>query len=86
MILAFKDLKALDEQDFRETISEVLATRKLQYQDVISEEIFDFLEEASVTYSLVEPALSHQLRDIARTEIEFFLSLYQDSLKKSFFT
>jgi hypothetical protein len=42
------------------------------------------LEEASVTYSLVEPALSHQLQDIARTEIEFFLSLYQDSIKKSF--
>jgi hypothetical protein len=84
MILAFKDLKALDEQVFRETISEVLATRKLQYQDVISEEIFDLLEEASVTYSLLAPALSHHLRDMARTEIEFFLSLYQDSLKKSF--
>ncbi len=78
-----KDLKALDERDFGFTTSEFLAARIAQYKDVMPEEIFDLLEEASETYALLAPTLSSHLQSMARKEIEFFRSLYQDTLKKS---
>jgi hypothetical protein len=84
MAIEFKDLKALAEEDFRLAISEVLAARTRQYQDVNPEEIFDLLEEAAETYAFVAPTLSPHQRNSSRQEIEFFLSLYLDSLKNSF--
>ncbi len=76
-------IKTSAQQDSSLTIAEALAARTSQYQDVMPEEILALLEEAKATYAFVAPALSRQLRNIARKEIAFFHSLYQNSLHKS---
>ena|SRR4028119_1799716 len=83
MIVDFGDLKALVEADLDSTLSESLAARIPQYQDVIPEEILDLLEEAAETYTTLAATLPHHLRKTAREEIEFLISLYEDKIRDS---
>lgn len=84
MTVNFKDLKALTHQQLDLTLSESLAAKTLQYQDVIPEEVLDLLEEAVETYVIVAPTLPSRLRSSARKEIDFFIRLYQDKIRSSF--
>lgn len=61
----------------------VLAERELQYQDATPEEILDLLAEAVDSYTFLQTALSPQLRQSAREEIKFFLSVYEASVIKA---
>ncbi len=79
-----KDLKALAYQELNLPLAEALKAKTQQYQDVIPEEVLDLLEEAVETYIVLEPTLPNQLRRSARKEIEFFLTLYKEKLKKYF--
>ncbi len=83
MNMDFKDLEAFVEQDFCLPLAEIPAERTSQYQDAIPEEILDLLEEAVETYDIVKPTLSQRLRNIAKKEIEFLISLYRDKIKDS---
>ena len=82
MNVEFKDLEALAKADFNSPLSEVLAERVIQYQNASPEEILDFLEEAVETYAASAPKLSLPLIDIIQKEIEFFISVYENSLKR----
>jgi predicted transcriptional regulator len=84
MTVNFKDLKALTNQQLDVTVTESLAAKTSQYQDVIPEEVLDLLEEAVETYIIVAPTLPRRLRTSARKEIEFFMQLYQDKIRSSF--
>lgn len=79
-----KDFKALAHQELDLPLSEALAEKTQQYQDVVPEEVLDLLEEAVETYVVLEPTLPNNLRRNARKEIEFFLTLYKDKIKKYF--
>jgi hypothetical protein len=79
-----KDFKALDHQELDLPLSEALAEKTQQYQDVVPEEVLDLLEEAVETYVVLEPTLPNNLRRNARKEIEFYLTLYKDKIKKYF--
>lgn len=83
MTVQFIELEALAQADLNLTPIELLAARIGQYQDASPEEIFDFLAEVAEIYAVLESILSPKLRYSAKKEIEFFLSLYQDSLKRS---
>ncbi len=83
MTVDFIHLEALAEQDFGLPLFEVLARQEEQYQDATPEEILDLLEEAIQTYAMLAPTLPHCLRNTARQEIEFFLSLYLESMRNS---
>ncbi len=83
MTVDFKNLKALADQELGMTLSEALAVRASQYQNVIPEEILDLLEEAAETYTSVETGLPPSLRNIAKKEMEFFIWVYQDNIKNS---
>lgn len=79
-----KDFKTLAHQEFELPLSEALAEKRHQYQDVIPEEVLDLLEEAVETYVVLEPTLPNNLRRNARKEIEFFLTLYKEKIRKYF--
>lgn len=79
-----KDFKALAHQELDLPLSEALAEKTQQYQDVIPEEVLDLLEEAVETYVVLEPTLPNNLRRNAKKEIEFFLTLYKEKIKKYF--
>lgn len=64
-------------------LQRVLAERELQYQDATPEEILDLLAEAVDCYTFLATALSPQLRQNAREEIKFFLSVYEESVLRS---
>jgi hypothetical protein len=81
MKMDFKDLEVFAEQDFGLIVGEIPAERTSQYQDAIPAEVLDLLEEAVETYDIVEPTLPQRLRKIARKEIDFLISLYQDKIK-----
>jgi hypothetical protein len=76
--------KASTKLNVRLSLSRVLTSRALQYQDVAPEYILDLLEESTEVYTMLAPTLSCHLRNLAREEIEFFLQLYQNCLKNSF--
>lgn len=78
----FRDLEALAKQDLSLSLTEVLAEQTSQYQDAIPEEILDLLEEAAETYVVLAPTLPERLRNSACKEIDFFMRLYQDKIKK----
>lgn len=84
MMADSKDFKALAHQELVLPLSEALAEKTQQYQDVIPEEVLDLLEEAVETYVVLEPTLPNNLRRNAKKEIEFFLTLYKDKIKKCF--
>lgn len=79
-----KDFKPLAYQEFELPLAEALAEKTQQYQDVIPEEVLDLLEEAVETYVVLEPTLPNNLRRNAKKEIEFFLTLYKEKIKKYF--
>ena len=79
----FTELEALVQPELDINPVEVMAARTRQYQDATPEEIFDFLQAVAEPYALLEPKLSPKLRHSAKKEIEFFLSLYQDSLVRT---
>lgn len=83
MTVQFTELEALVQPDLDINPVEIMAARTRQYQDATPEEIFDFLQAVAEPYALLEPKLSPKLRNSAKKEIEFFLSLYQDSLQRS---
>ena len=83
MTVDFKHLRALAEQELETSLSEALAAKAPQYQNVNPEEILDLLEEAAETYTVVESVLPHNLRHSARKELEFFVWVYQDTIKDS---
>ncbi|MFB2937776.1 hypothetical protein ACE1B6_21215 [Aerosakkonemataceae cyanobacterium BLCC-F154] len=64
-------------------LQRVLAERDLQYQDATPEEVLDLLAEAVESYSFLAAELSPQLKQIAREEIKFFLSVYEASILRS---
>ena len=64
-------------------LQRVLAELELQYQDATPEEILDLLAEAVDSYTFLAAALSPQLRQIAREEIKFLLSVYEGSVLKA---
>lgn len=84
MMADSKDFKDLAHQELILPLSEALAEKSHQYQDVIPEEVLDLLEEAVETYVVLEPTLPNNLRRNAKKEIEFFLTLYKEKLKKYF--
>jgi hypothetical protein len=84
MTVDSKDLKALAHQELDLPLAEALEAKTQQYQDVVPEEVLDLLEEAVETYVVLEPTLPNQLRRNARKEIEFFLTLYKEKIKKYF--
>lgn len=80
--------KLLDSEIVTETgdnlqLQGVLAERELQYQDATPEEILDLLAEAVDSYTFLAAELSPQLKHIAREEIKFLLSVYQESVLKA---
>lgn len=79
-----KNFKALADQVLDLPVSEALAEKTQQYQDVVPEEVLDLLEEAVETYVVLEPTLPNNLRRNAKKEIEFFLTLYKEKIKKYF--
>lgn len=79
-----KDFNPLAHQEFELPLTEALAEKTHQYHDVIPEEVLDLLEEAVETYVVLEPTLPSTLRRSARKEIEFFLTLYKEKIKKYF--
>lgn len=83
MNIDFKDLEVFAEQDFGLMLAEIPAERTSQYQDAIPEEILDLLEEAVETYDIVKPTLPQRLRNIAKKEIVFLVSVYRDKIKTS---
>lgn len=82
MTVDVKNLEPIAEEDLALNLSEVFAARVPQYQDAIPEEILDLLEEAAETYTSLAPTLPHRLRNIAKKEIEFFLSVYQNKMRE----
>jgi hypothetical protein len=82
MMADFPELEALAEQDLDLTLAEVLTVRARQYRDVIPEEILDLLEEAVEIYEILAPTLSRHLRNSAQKEINFFIWLYQEQVRK----
>jgi hypothetical protein len=83
MVMDFRDLKTLSEQDVSFDPDEVLAERTPQYQDAIPEEILDLLEEAAETYVSLAPTLPQRLQQVAKKEIEFLISLYYNKIRDS---
>jgi hypothetical protein len=79
----FETLAALAKENFTLNVSQALAAMKQHYKNARPEELRGLLNEAVVNYALLAPTLSPQLRYLSRTEIEFFLALYQDSFKDS---
>jgi hypothetical protein len=59
---------------------EVLTCQTPPYEDIPLNEIFDLLESAVETYTVLAPTLSQRLRESAEQEIEFFYSLTQKRL------
>lgn len=82
MTADFRDLEALAKLASDLTGTDVLTERAPQYQDAIPEEILDLLEEAAETYVVLAPTLPCRLQKSARKEIEFFIQLYQDKIRK----
>lgn len=83
MTVDFETLAALAKENLALNVSQALAQRKQHYKNARPEELRALLNEAVVNYALLSPSLSPQIRYLSRTEIEFFLALYQDSLKDS---
>lgn len=76
--------KASTTLNARISLSRILTSRALHYQNVAPEDILDLLEESTEVYTILSPTLSCYLRNLAREEIEFFFQLYQNCLKNSF--
>ncbi|WP_193982736.1 hypothetical protein [[Phormidium] sp. LEGE 05292] len=83
MINNLLDSKIVTEAWDNLELQRVLAERELQYQDANPEEILDLLAEAVDSYTFVAAALSQQLRQIAREEMKFLLSVYEASVIKA---
>ncbi|MCA1993494.1 MAG: hypothetical protein LDL41_15855 [Coleofasciculus sp. S288] len=83
MTVDVKDIEPLAEEELGSNLSEVLAAKIPQYQDAVPEEILDLLEEAAETYAVLASKLPYRLKNSARKEIEFFLSLYQTKIRES---
>jgi hypothetical protein len=79
----FADLEALAQ---RSTVisSEATWTAQVmpQYQNAPLAEVFDLLESAVESYTIVMPSLAPHLQESARQEIEFFFSVLQDRLHR----
>lgn len=80
MNINFADLELLAEQSIEFDAEALLTTAKSTYEDAPLHELFDRLESAVESYTLVQVDLSTVLRDSAEQEIEFFLSLLQERL------
>lgn len=80
MDLDFAELELLAQQpiDFEPQAS--LETAALMYEMAPLHELFDLLEAAVESYTLVRASLVTTLRESAEKEIEFFLSLLQERL------
>jgi hypothetical protein len=76
----FKPLELLTAQHLEFDPKEVLASQAPQYEDVSLNELFDLLEAAIETYTVLSPSLSQRLRESAEQEIEFFYRLTQERL------
>lgn len=83
MIKKLLDLEIVTETGDDFQLQRALAERELQYQDATSEEILDLLAEAVDSYTFLAAALSPQLRRIAREEIKFLVSVYEESARKA---
>ena len=83
MAVDFESLAALAKENLTLNVYQTLSERKQHYKNARPEELRGLLNEAVVNYALLAPTLSPQIRHLSRTEIEFFLALYQDSLKDS---
>lgn len=83
MTTELQDFKVLTNQELNLILSDELAAKIPQYQDVILEEILDLLEEAVETYIFLKPTLPTNIQSNALKEIEFFITLYQEKLDNS---
>ena len=83
MAIDFETLAAIAKENFTLNVSQALAERKQHYKNAGPEELRGLLNEAVVNHAILAPTLSPQMRHLSRTEIEFFLALYQDSLQDS---
>jgi len=77
MINQLLDAKIVTEIEDDLELKRTLAERELEYQDASPEEILDLLAEAVDSYTFLGTKLLPQLRQIAREEIKFFLSVYE---------
>ena len=83
MTVEFTNLETLAEKNRDLMLSDDLATQKSGYENATPEEILHRLTEVAETYAVLAPTLPANLQYSAKKEIEFFLSIYQDKLKKS---
>ncbi|HEY9606503.1 MAG TPA: hypothetical protein V6C85_33150 [Allocoleopsis sp.] len=83
MTVDFEALAALAQENLDLNVSQALAQRKQHYKNARPEELRGLLNEAVVNYAILAPTLSPRIRYLSRTEIAFFLALYQESLKDS---
>lgn len=80
MDVDFTDLELLAQMPLDFDPQELLNATAPLYEAVPLRELFDLLESAVESYTLVRNHLAASLRESAEQEIEFFLSLLQERL------
>lgn len=80
MSVDFTDLELLAQTPIEFVPQEQLNQAAAQYDNAPLQELFDLLESAVDSYTLIRNSLTVPLQASAEKEIEFFLSLLQDRL------
>jgi hypothetical protein len=81
MDIDFAELELLAQHPIEFESGEWLKLAAQQYETSAIQELFELLESAVESYTLVRADLATGLRESAEKEIEFFLSLLQERLK-----
>lgn len=76
----FIDLELLAEQPLDFDVDAILTEAAADYDNVPLHELFELLENAVESYTLVQPTLAVALQRSAEREIEFLLELLQERL------
>ncbi|MFM7424057.1 MAG: hypothetical protein ACKO7W_03510 [Elainella sp.] len=76
----FIDLELLAEQPLDFDVDTILTGRAADYSNIPLHELFELLENAVESYTLVQPTLALALQRSAEREIEFLLELLQERL------
>lgn len=76
----FLDLELLAEQPLDFDVDAILAETTTDYDNVPLHELFELLENAVESYTLVQPTLAVALQRSAEREIDFLLALLQERL------
>jgi hypothetical protein len=76
----FIDLELLAEQPLNFDFDAILTETAADYDNIPLHELFELLENAVESYTLVQPTLAVALQRSAEREIEFLLELLQERL------